>query len=297
MLFSIIILTFNQEKQIGKLLNRLDTMSKKFNREIIVLVTESTDGTLVKAKKFSEKIKNAKVYEIKKKDFNHSKTRNFGVSLAKGKYVCFVSGDALPKVKHSFDYFLEDLKLDKKVVAVYTKDTPYRNTPFIQKLEVLCRYEQLDKYTNKKGVLIQNLKKPFLPYTSENKFLWYVLSNVFACYKRRFLINHPFSKTNYGEDVLMGKYIIKNGFTKIYDKRCKVIHSHIYTPYEYYKRQKEDFSLRYSRLKFRGKGLIPCKIKKILALNIPFTKKSYYLIQLLFYYLIKLIALAHARVS
>jgi rhamnosyltransferase len=297
MLFSIIILTFNQEKKIGKLIKRLDAMSKKYNREIIVLVTESTDGTLKIANELSKKIKNVKVCEIKKKDFNHGKTRNFGVSLAKGEFVCFVSGDALPKVKRSFDYFLEDLRLDKKVVAAYTKDTPYKNTPFIQKLEVLCRYEQLDKYTSNKGVLIQNLEKPFVPYTSDSKFLWYILSNVFACYKRRFLVSHPFTKTNYGEDVLMGKFIIKNGFTKIYDRRCEVAHSHIYTLYEYYKRQKEDFSLRYSKLKLGGKGLVLCKIKKILALNIPLTKKFYYLIQLLFYYLIKLVALAHARVS
>lgn len=296
MLFSIIILTFNEEKTIGKLLKKLDAMSKNFNREIIVIDSESTDETLKIAKKLSKKIKNMKVYEIKKKDFNHGKTRNFGVSLAKGELVCFVSGDALPKAKRSFDYFLEDLRLDKKVVAVYTKDTPYKDTPFIQKLEVLCRYEQFDKHISKKGVLIQNLEKPFVPFTNENKFLWYVLSNVFACYKRRFLVNHPFPKTNYGEDVLMGKFIIKNGFTKIYDRRCEVTHSHKYTLHEYYKRQKEDFSLRYSKLKLGGKGLILCKIKKIIALNIPFTKKSYYLIQLLFYYLIKLVAFAHAKV-
>lgn len=295
LLFSIIIPVFNQEKTIGLLLSKLKSLSDNYSKEIIIVDSGSSDMTPLIIRKYKHDLSNFRLINIKREEFNHSETRNNAVKIAKGKYVCFLSGDAIPYNKNIFNYFFEDFSLDKKVVAVFGKHTPYPSTPIIQKVEVLCRFDKLDLYTNKKGILVQDLTKPFTPYNDKNRLLWYSLFNTFACYRRSFLLKYPFPKTDYFEDMLLGKIIIENGFIKIYDRRAMVIHSHHLNLIEYYRMQKEDFILRISKFKLKEKPNILCKVKKILSLKTSFFKKLFYLIYLFFYYFLKFIAVLEIK--
>lgn len=285
--FSVVIPVFNEERTIGKILDNLKKLSSNYNTEIIVIDSQSTDRTVEIVKSCQKKIARLRLFKIKRKDFNHSRVRNFAVKKAQGDFILFLSGDAIPKGGNILKYLLEDFGLEKKVAAVFGRQVPYQEAPVFQKLEILCRFDELDKLTNKKGVLIQNLKKPFIPFNQDNKFLWYFLSNVFACYQRSFLLTYPFPKTNYGEDLLIGKIIIEKGFSKVYDKRLTVFHSHHFTLSQYFMMQQIDFSLRFDHLNFKAKPKIVCKLKKIFEMDVSFLRKIYYLFELFFYYLIK----------
>lgn len=290
-LFSVVIIVFNEDKNISLLFDKLIQLLKNQSAEIIVIDSESTDKTLQIVKSYQNKFKHLRLIEIQRQEFNYGSTRNLGVRLSRGKYICFISGDALPKGKKIFDNFLADFKQGNRVVAVFGKQIPYINTPLIYKIEITCLYNQLDKYVSKNGILIQDIKQPYIDYSGNNKYYWAFLSNVFACYRREFLMSNPFEKWNGAEDVLIGKGIVEKQYIKIYDPRCTIFHSHNFSLYEYFKKHRRNFILRFRKTDLKGKINIVCKLKVILNMHVSVIKKMYYLIQLLFLYYIKLIAI------
>ncbi len=296
MVFSIIILSCNAAKTIGKLLKKLTKNPTNYNTELIIVDSGSTDKTLEIAKNFKSKFAGFKILQIKKKDFNYGLTRNMAVEKAKGRYVCFFSQDAIPISKDILFYYLQDFQTSDKVVAVYGKHLPFENTPVIQKVELLCHWGRLDKYVNKRGVLIKNLSQPFTPFTDENKQIWYQLSNTAACYKKSFLLRNPFPQVSYGEDMHIGKNIIANGLSIVYDTRCSIYHSDRYSLLEYYKREKESMRSAFVGMNLKIKSKILCKIKHILRMNISFIKKFFYLFELGLYYVIKIFIILRIKI-
>ncbi|MEM4680606.1 MAG: glycosyltransferase, partial [Nanopusillaceae archaeon] len=84
-LVSIIIPTYNSEKTIAKCLESIKNQSYK-NIEVIVVDRFSKDKTAEIAKSFD-----VKVFQIKAKE--RSEQKNFGVKMAKGKYIYLVDSD------------------------------------------------------------------------------------------------------------------------------------------------------------------------------------------------------------
>jgi len=297
MLFSIIIPIYNGERVITRLLEKLDRLTRGFTREIIVIDSESKDGTLEKVEKVQKYVAGIKIVNILKKKFNHGTTRNLGAKLAKGKFITFVSHDALPRNPKTFSYFLKDFEIGEKVVAVFTKEVPYKNSPFFQRAEAYCRYQTFDRHSDSNGLIIQNTTIPFVPLTKENKLLWWGLSNVFSCYRRSFLLKNPFQKVDYGEDLIMGKKIIDLGYTKVYDAKCAVTHSHHYNLLEYYMRQKKDLYLRVNKLKLGSSLGLLCKIKHIFRSKYSIGQKALYFCELIPYYLVKALIFVEVKLA
>ncbi len=292
-IFSIAILTFNEEKTIGLLLNKLKDLIKNFETEIIIIDSGSKDRTHIIIEQFGEKIKNLKLIKNSKRVFNFGTARNLAASLAKGKYIFFISADAIPLTYKIFEFFLEDFESSNKVVAVFGKHIPYPTSSFISKLEITHRFFQLQKYVNENGVFVQNKYSSI--YYLQEKFLLYFMSNVFSCYSRSFLIKHPFKKMVGCEDLIIGKEIIDRGFSKIYDSRCVVMHSHNFNYLEYYKQQKMEFLISDSISGAINKLNFFNKLGIIINLEEISIKKIYYFFQFVIYYLIKLIIFIEIR--
>lgn len=87
-LFSIIVLTYQNEKNITKCLNSI-LNSKYSNKEIIVVDNNSTDGTRDILKKYSKKVK---LY-FSENNSGYSAGNNSGAKNAKGKYLVFINPD------------------------------------------------------------------------------------------------------------------------------------------------------------------------------------------------------------
>lgn len=283
-LFSIIIPTYNGEKTIGKLLKKITLLKNNYSTEVIIIDSQSKDKTLSIVKKFKNKL-NLKIHQIKKDEFNHGLTRNYGVYLSKGKFIWFLSQDAIPISKNILNYYLEDFSLNKKVVVVFGEHIPYFKTPLIQKVEIQCYWEKLNKLTDKKKLLICNGE--LIDKSKKKDEMRIRLSNVSAVYKKNFLLKYPFPTIKTGEDMVLGKRIIDLGLIKIYDRRCAVYHSHFFNIWDYYKRESEVLNLRLNILKDVEKINLLCKLRKIMSLSINPFSKTYYLVELFFYYLLK----------
>ncbi len=294
--FSIIILIYNEEKTLNTLLKTLAHSTKKFETEILIIDSQSTDKSSYIIRTCQKKNSNLRYYHVKKRDFNFGKMRNIAVKLARGKYICFISADAMLYSKKAFEYFFKDFQISKKTVAIFGKHIPYPYHPFFFQLEIKMRFKLLDVHLKKNPILIQDIEHPFTLYKNA-LFIWSFISNVFACYKRSYLIKNPFMETEGFEDVLQGQTIIKKGLVKIYDPRCVVYHSHNYSLLEYYRKQKRDFAYRYHKTNLGGDIQIYSKLREIRYMDIPLCRKILFIIQLFFFYLMKLIAALDVIIS
>ena len=84
-LVSVIIPAYNEEKVIGRLLGSIKNQSHK-RIEIVVVDDASTDKTAEIAKKYTDKV-------FTRLHAERSIQRNFGASMAKGKYLFFLDAD------------------------------------------------------------------------------------------------------------------------------------------------------------------------------------------------------------
>ena len=88
-LFSIILPTYNREKKIVNAINSVLNQTYK-NWELIIIDNKSTDNT----KKIVDQFKNSNFffYELDNNGII-AKSRNHGISKARGEYICFLDSD------------------------------------------------------------------------------------------------------------------------------------------------------------------------------------------------------------
>lgn len=283
--FSIVIPTFNCEKTIAPLLRSIYKGAKNYNIEILVIDSSSEDQTIPIVRSLRNDL-DINIHKIPKEQFNHGETRNIGIKMTKGQYVCFFSQDILLKSSRIFDFFLEDFNINPRVVAVFGRQIPYQESNFIEKLDIYAINELFNKYLNGKKILIQDRSNPFVAYSKKNRYIWWYLSNSFSCYRRSFVNSYKFKKTIYGEDFLLGKEIIEDNYVKIYDSRAVVMHSHFHTLIEHYKRVEKDFFIRRKNDTPLPKNIVR-KIKFILFNNRNLLIKCQWFLLLITDYLFK----------
>jgi len=93
MLFSVIVAVRNEKNHIKKCLEGIFSQDIKDKYEVIIVDGMSTDGTY-------EILKNMKKHKftlLKNEKINAAAGRNRGIEKAKGKFIAFVDGDAIPK--------------------------------------------------------------------------------------------------------------------------------------------------------------------------------------------------------
>src|SRR3990167_4523148 len=104
--FSIIIPTYNGEKTIYSLLQKIKEYSDNDTTEVILIDSHSSDNTGNILKKFQTEFLHTKLISSDKHFFNHGDTRNRGARISKGEFILFFSQDAIPQSPHIFDYLL-----------------------------------------------------------------------------------------------------------------------------------------------------------------------------------------------
>ncbi|GAG06643.1 unnamed protein product, partial [marine sediment metagenome] len=101
---SIIILTKNAGNEFEKLLDAVFSQSSK-DFEVVLIDSGSTDKTLEIAKGFP-----VRIHKIKPESFDHGGTRNLGAKLAKGKYLVYLTQDAIPANRMWLENLIKPLK-------------------------------------------------------------------------------------------------------------------------------------------------------------------------------------------
>ncbi|NWF78377.1 MAG: glycosyltransferase family 2 protein, partial [Chloroflexi bacterium] len=119
---SIIILTKNAGEGFATLLQRLSSQKLDGNYEIIVIDSDSTDGTPEIAQSFP-----VKIVRIKTEEFHHGRTRNLGAEQASGRILVYITQDALPLHDSWLHKLTADLK-NPQVAMVVGRQIPWPTT-------------------------------------------------------------------------------------------------------------------------------------------------------------------------
>lgn len=241
---SIIILTKNAGESFKKVLSKIFLQAYK-PFEVIIIDSGSTDNTLEIAQTFPTKI-----IKIKPEEFGHGKTRNLGARLAKGKYVVYLTHDAIPKNNIWLEELIKPLKKDKKIAGVFSRQIPRKNENVIDKFFYLSLYTNKDKIWNDGD------------YVQGNN----IFSDVSSAIKKEILKKYPFNnKIIVSEDYEWAQRILKADYSLYYNPKSRVIHSHSYNLISLFKRC-FDIGVSYQKV-YRTENQFGSFIKKGLKIH------------------------------
>jgi rhamnosyltransferase len=210
-LASVIIPTKNEEANIGRCLEAVYGQSVNFPFEVVVIDSGSRDRTVDVVRKYP-----VRLLEIAKLDFHHARTRNLGAAASSGKYLVFLSGDALPTDNGWLSALVRNFE-DPAIAAVYGRQLPKADATPERVFFLQHRYgtTRLVKGTNSNG---------------DGKHLLYQFSNVNSAIRREVWGSFRFPEDlNAYEDFSFAIQVVRQGFSIVYEPDAAVFHSHNYT--------------------------------------------------------------------
>ena len=226
---SIIIPTKNAGDGFDDCLSRIFTQKQKTNYkyEVIVIDSGSTDSTLDIIAKYP-----VRLIIIKPEEFGHGKTRNLGARLATGKYLVFLTQDALPADENWLDFLLNDIGTDDKIAGAYSRTIPRSNCDPFE-----ARYIA-QAWGDKKEI------KEILDYKIYNNKAYkkkiVFFSNISSCIQKDIWKRFPFSENIIiAEDQDWSKRVLEAGYKIAYEPKSVVYHSHTYTLKELFMRYRD----------------------------------------------------------
>ncbi|MDP3955072.1 MAG: glycosyltransferase [bacterium] len=205
---SIIIRTKNEEKWLGKVLEKLYQQTFQ-DFEIIIIDSGSTDKTLEIIEKFP-----VKLIRIKPEEFNYSYSLNLGILQSKGKFLCILSGHSLPTKNTWLADGLKNFS-DSQVAGV---TGPYTALPD-------------GSFSEKRGDFLDKLKKyigmNYSGYDKREK-IYYPLTNTNAIVRKDLWSQYPFDESlkEGCEDYDWSQEMYSRGYKLIRDPKFAVLHSH-----------------------------------------------------------------------
>jgi len=210
---SIVILTKNAGKQFKQVLEMIFSQAyRKF--EVIIIDSGSTDGTLEIASRFK-----ARIVRINPDDFGHGRTRNMGARLAKGKFVVFVTQDALPGNQDWLGALVKSM--EKDVAGAYSRQIPKKGTSPME--DFFLR----DKYRGKRIVRRGKGKNMDDIHFSDRS----------SCVRRDLLVKYPYAEDLVlAEDQKWAKQMLEMNHVIVYEPASVVYHSHNYSLVKVFKK-------------------------------------------------------------
>lgn len=211
MLASIIIPTKNEAMNIGPCLDQVYGQRVDFQFEVVVIDSGSQDRTIDVVKQYP-----ARLLQIAPGEFHHARTRNLGGRTSSGKYLVFLSGDAIPADQGWLSALLRNFQ-EPGVAAVYGRQLAKPDAKPERVFFMQHRYgtQRLVKSANGNTV---------------GKYLLYQFSNVNAAIRRDVWQQTPFPEDiNAYEDFSFAIQVIQQGYMIAYEPHAAVYHSHNYS--------------------------------------------------------------------
>lgn len=227
----LIIPSYKPDDKFYKLLKRIQTQTIKPDHIFVI----NTEEEFLDTSKIGSS-SNLKIIHIKKEEFDHGGTRNFGAALSNADIILFMTQDAVPADKHLIEKILEPFK-NPKVAAAYGRQLAGKDAGVIEQYTRVFNYPETDSIKSEKDLKTLGIKT-------------YFCSNVCAAYKREIYneLGGFVTKTIFNEDMIMASKVIGAGYSIAYAAGARVIHSHRYTYREQFSR---NFDLAVSQRQYK----------------------------------------------
>jgi rhamnosyltransferase len=204
---SVIIPILNPGAGFRNLLERVCESGPGRNLEILIIDSGSSDG----ARKAAEDLP-VRWIEIDPKSFSHPGTRNRAVSEARGKYMVFLTQDALPCNANWLGALIANFS-DPLVAGVYGKQIPGQCKPCEEFFRV---HAYPDGWQVKSA-----------PNGREISYKEIFFSNANSACRRDLLLRYPFNEEQIvSEDIEWAKRMLLLQYRIVYEPAAAVYHSH-----------------------------------------------------------------------
>ena len=180
--------------------------------EVVVVDSGSADGSVERARQLG-----ARVHEIPAEDFNHGRTRNLGVELARGETVVFTSQDAYAEDDDWLACLVAPLRSGSDVAGVYGRHVALETASPPERYYWEFMYGPEPRVQRIGGLAEVNFETTHF-------------SNVNSAIPRELLLRFPFAEDLImSEDHEWSRRILLAGYTIVYEPRAVVRHSHTYS--------------------------------------------------------------------
>jgi rhamnosyltransferase len=225
---TVAILTFNGQDYLHELLTAVETQEFDGNVEILVIDSGSTDTTV----DIVSRHETVRLVTIPNSEFSHGRTRNLAAELAGGRYIAYLTQDAVPDGPHWLAELLAPFSLDRRVAVVTGRQRPRARAFPLQKYEINGTFAGLGPAT---GITVYGADA--VPLDGAALGVASFHSDVNAAVDRD-VIRHtvPFRDVPYAEDQYLGRDVLEAGLLKAYAGAAVVVHSNDLTLHEYGKR-------------------------------------------------------------
>jgi len=213
-----------------------------------------------------------RVIEVKKEEFDHGGTRNYGATLSEEDIIMFMTQDAVPANKDLVKNLVHAFE-DETVGAAYGRQLSFSNSSVLEKYSRGFNYPEESSVKSKEDIKRLGIKT-------------YFCSNVCAAYRKDVYdeIGGFVTKTIFNEDMIMAYNIIQKGYSIAYKSGAKVYHSHEYTNMQQLKRNfdlsvsQQQYSYVFSSVSSEKEGF---KLVKDTITYLMDNKKAIYIPELL----------------
>ncbi|HKE02295.1 MAG TPA: glycosyltransferase, partial [Planctomycetota bacterium] len=210
---SVCIPTHNGARTIGRLLRAVLAQATPIPYDVLVVDTESADGTREIVRSFPVRIRG-----IHRDEFDHGDTRNLAASLTTGDAIVFLTQDAIPADDQWLAGLLSELE-DPRVAGAYSRNLPPPGSSPLVRLSL----ERDPCGAAERRVHERN---GTLPADPTARRLLFDFNNVSSCVRRAAWERFPFPRTSFGEDVLWARGVIESGSRIVFAPGSRVFHGH-----------------------------------------------------------------------
>ena len=209
MTVSVVIPVFNGEQHLDEVLSAVAAQQLDEPIETLVIDSGSTDRSVAIARSHD-----VQLIEIPNDQFQHGRTRNFGIESTSGRLIAFLTQDATPATSDWLSAYVEVFDSDDLIGAAYG---PHLPRPGANPLMARLLTEYFAEMSPGGETIVH--ERGAIDF----------LSNSNSCIRRSMWLELPFPELPYAEDRALGAQLLESGWNKAFIPGAGALHSHDYT--------------------------------------------------------------------
>ncbi|HEY0834351.1 MAG TPA: glycosyltransferase [Azospirillum sp.] len=217
---SVVIPTKNGGALFRRVLDAVRAQTTAAPFEVVVVDSGSTDGTA----EACAGLDGVRLHRIPPQEFGHGRTRNLGVSLARGDFVALITQDALPAHGRWLAELLSPFDADPAVAGVFGRHAAHADADPFTRRDLDAFFDGLAA-----GPAVVRVDDParWRADAAWRRRLAY-FSNNNSALRRAVWEGIPFPDVEFAEDQAWAARVLEAGHAKAYADRALVFHSHAY---------------------------------------------------------------------